>query len=271
MTFQPPPPPAEGPPPPQQPQPGQWGPPPGQPGGYPPARTTSFDPKTVNPLDWGILGAGALAFIFSLFGYYTVDVGFASDSEGAFSDGFLGWFAALLALAAAVVVAVEIFSPQVRFPVPARLIALALFAVAFICSFITLFINPTDVPDRYFSLGFGYWISFILLIVGVALSVMRVQQTEGALPGALSKVPNIGRHGPQGGIGGAAQQPAAGSYPPPAPGYPPPTPGYPPPTPGYPPPAPGYAPPPAPGYPPPAAPGEAAPPSPPGYNPPPTR
>jgi len=56
MTFQPPP--GDTPPPPP---PSQWGPPPG--GG--PAK---FDPKTVNNLDWGILGIGALLFIFSFFG-----------------------------------------------------------------------------------------------------------------------------------------------------------------------------------------------------------
>src|SRR4051794_41885754 len=65
MTFQPPPPPP-GDTPPSQP-PGQWGPPPG--GGYP-APQGGFDPKNVNPLDWGIVGAGVLVFLFSFIDFY---------------------------------------------------------------------------------------------------------------------------------------------------------------------------------------------------------
>jgi hypothetical protein len=186
MTFQPPP--GETPPPP--PPPGQWGPPPG--GNYPAPQGSGFDPKTVNNLDWAIVGAGVLGFIFSLFSYYTASAFGYSDSEGAFGDGSFGWFAALLALAAAGVVALELFAPQVKLPVPNRLLALGLFAVAFLCSLITMFINPTDVPDKYFSHGFGYWVSFILILAGTVLSLMRLQQTGGKLPGALGNLPNIG-------------------------------------------------------------------------------
>ncbi len=257
MTFQPPPnqgnPPA---PPPGPGQPGQFGPPPG--GGYPApggsGGKAAFDPKTVNPLDWGILAAGALAFIFSLFDYYTATVSFSgvteSSSESAFGDGFLGWLAALLALAGAIVVALSLFASHVKMPAAPRLIALGLFAVAFLCSLITLFINPTDVPDSYFGHGFGYWASFILIIIATVLSLMRFQQTGGVLPGNLgAKMPNIGNRGPQGGVHGGQQNP--GSYPPggsqPG-GYPPagnapggyPPAGSPPP----PPPPPGYSPPP---------------------------
>lgn len=175
MTFQPPPPP-----------PGSTPPPP------PPAGPAGFDPKSINTLDWAILGAGVLGFIFSLFGYYKASAFGYSDTEGAFGDGFFGWFAALLALAAAAVLAVHLFRPQVSLPVPARVLALILFVIAFICQFITLFINPTDVPDKYFSLGFGFWISFILVIIGTVLSVVRAQQTNTALPGPLKNIPKIG-------------------------------------------------------------------------------
>src|SRR3954463_9531566 len=100
MTFQPPPPPPGGNPPPPPP-PGQWGPPPG--GGYP-APQGGFDPKTVNSLDWGIIGAGVLAFIFSLFDYYTIEVsfgGFSSSGSASAWHGFFGWVAALLAVGGA--------------------------------------------------------------------------------------------------------------------------------------------------------------------------
>jgi hypothetical protein len=219
MTFQPPPPPpGDNPPPP--PPPGQWGPPPGS--GQP-----AFDPKNVNPLDWGILGAGFLAFIFSFISYYTVDVnisglGSGSDSTSAW-HGFFGWFGTLLALAGAVVVALDLFMPQMKMPWPNRLVALALFAVATLSTIIALFTNAYDdhgISGVNTGHGFGYWASLIVIIAGTVMSLMRVQQTGTKLPGALGNLPNIGAKGPQGGIGGGQNPPQ-----PPPPGYgPPPTP-----------------------------------------------
>src|SRR4051812_26297170 len=119
MTFQPPPPPPGGNPPPPPP-PGQWGPPPG---GGNPAPQGGFNASNVNPLDWGIIGAGALAFIFSLFRYYTVTVSFGGQSASASASawhGFFGWFAALLAVAGAAVVAMDLFAPQVKLPIATR-------------------------------------------------------------------------------------------------------------------------------------------------------
>jgi hypothetical protein len=261
MTFQPPPPgnqPPPGSPPP--PPPGQWGPPPvGGPGGPGGGRPGGFDPKSINPLDWGIVGAGVLAFIFSLFDYYTVSAaGFGSDSESAW-HGFFGWFAALLALVGAAVVAATLFAPQVKMPAPARLIGLGAFALATLCVILALFVYPGNVPDLKGldrGHGFGYWASLIVILAGLVLSLMRFQATGGQLPGGLQdKMPNVGGYGPQGGIGSASPSPS------PKPGYgqqPPPAPGY------------GQQPPPAPGYqaPPPPPPGYQPPPAPPGYGPP---
>ncbi len=225
MTFQPPPPPPGGnPPPPPPPPPGQWGPPPG--GGYP-SPQGGFDPKNVNPLDWGILAAGVLAFIFSLFDYYTVTVsvrGFGGGSASASAwHGFFGWFAALVALVGAALVAMDLFAPQVKLPIPTRLAGLGAFAIATLCVILALFVFPgnTDsVSGPGYSVdeghGFGYWASLIVIIAGLVLSLMRLQQTGGKLPGALGNIPNIGNKGPQGGMGG-------GNPPqPPPPGYGPP-------------------------------------------------
>jgi hypothetical protein len=258
MTFQPPPnqgnPPA---PPPGPGQPGQFGPPPG--GGYPAPGGSggkpAFDPKTVNPLDWGILAAGVLALIFSTFDYYTVSVSFDGVSESASASawhGFFGWFAAILALAGAIAIAVDIFAPHIQTPMPRRLAALGLFALATICVIIALFVFPGDVPEGSgvdTGRGFGYWVSLIVIIAGLVLALMRFQQTGGVLPGNLgAKMPNIGNRGPQGGVHGGQQNP--GGYPPaggqPG-GYPPagsPPGGYPPAGSPPPPPPPGYSPPP---------------------------
>lgn len=228
MTFQPPnqgnqppaPPPGPG-------QPGQFGPPPG--GGYPPPSGQGrpgggapFDPKTVNPLDWGILGATLLILIFSFFDYYTVTVsggGFSASASGSAWHGFFGWFAVLLSLVGGGAIAVDLFAPQTKLPVAARLAALGAFALATISVILALFVVPID--DGGFSgvdtgHGFSYWASLILIIAALVLTLMRFQQTGGVLPGNMgSKVPNIGARGPQGGIHGGQPTPggpAAGGY-----------------------------------------------------------
>jgi hypothetical protein len=232
MTFQPPPPPPPGapPPPPGGQPPGQWGPPPGgNPYGAP---GPGFDPKNVNPLDWGILAAGFLAFIFSFVSYYTYDG--KGDLPGSESwsawHGFFGWFATLFAIIGSALVAVSLFAPQVKMPVPARLAGLGAYAIATLSAILAIFMVPdykgggvgySDFVDE--GHGVGYWISLIVIIAGLVLSLMRFQQSGGELPGALNRMPNIGGH-----------HPATPPPPPPAgPGYGPPPPGA-----GYGPPAP---------------------------------
>lgn len=229
MTFQPPPPPPGGTPPSQP--PGQWGPPPG--GGYP-GPQGGFDPKNVNPLDWGIVGIGVLTFLFSFIDFYdgaTVDCGSrgsgsfgGGESASAWHDviggGFFSWFAMVFAVAGAALVALELFAPHVKLPIANRLGALALFAAAALFEIIGIFVTPGDSGfgcDVSLDHGFGFWVSLILILAGVVLALMRLQQTGGQLPGGLSgKIPNIGGHGPHGGAGGP------GSTPPGGPGYGPP-------------------------------------------------
>jgi hypothetical protein len=244
MTFQPPPPPpppgGPTPPPPPgaqppygSPPPGaqppygaqppsqQWGAPPPATGGYPPP--AAFDPKTVNPLDWGILAAGFLAFIFSFVSYYSYKISIAGFTSGTGHwnawHGFFGWFAMFCALVGSALVGISLFAPQVKLPMPARLLGLGAYALATLCVILALFIVPS--PGGYSGSGldkghaFGYWISLIVILAGLVLSLMRFQESGGQLPGALSKMPNIGGHRP----GGTPPPP-----PPPPPGYGPPAP-----------------------------------------------
>ena len=184
MTFQPPPPP----PPPASPPPG---------GGYQPP-PSAFDPKTVDGLDWGILAAGVLAFIFSFVDYYSYSVPGFSQYSGSWNawHGFFGWFAMLLALAGSGAVAMSIFAPHVKLPMANRLLGLGAYAIAALCVLLALFI----VPDPYGVGGldkghsFGYWASLVVIVAGLVLSLMRFQQTGGQLPGALANIPNIGGH-----------------------------------------------------------------------------
>ena len=209
MTYQSPPP-GGTPPPPQGPPPGGGYGPPGRSGG-------SFDPKSVNPLDWAILGCGALAFIFSLFDYYKYSAsagGFSASETVSAWHGFFGWFAALLALIGAALIAVELFMPQTKLPVAARMAAFLLFAIAALCVILAIFVVPGNTGGAaalgvHISKGhgFAFWISLILVLAGAVLTLMRAQQTGTQLPGALNNLPDIGSRGPQGGIGGSSTPP----------------------------------------------------------------
>jgi hypothetical protein len=170
----------------------------------------------VNQLDWGILGAGALAFIFSFVSYYSVSYGPYSASVNAW-HGFFGWFAMLLALVGSGVVALELFMPHVKLPFPNRLVGLGAYAVATLCVILALFVIPDgnagDIPGVDEGHGFGYWISLIVIVAGLVLSFLRFQQTGGQLPigGGAGRPGGTGR--PGGPVGG----PPPGYGPPPGP------------------------------------------------------
>jgi hypothetical protein len=244
MTFQPPPPPpGETPPPP----PPAGGYPPPQGSGYPapqgaayPAPPNRFDPKAVNPLDWAIVGLGALILIFSFFEYYHVDLGpFGSDGAGAWhwSHGsFVAWFGMFFAVLGAAAVALELFAPQVDLPWPKRLVAVTLLGLGSLFYILAIFIHPKFYDERGLSFGhgFSFWLSLVMCLAATVCALMRLQQTGGRLPGALGNLPDIGNRA---GIPGAATAPGASATPSqpagPAPGAPPPPQEYQPPQPGY--------------------------------------
>jgi hypothetical protein len=165
-----------------------------------------FYASAVNPMDWGILGVGFLVIIFSFFDYYTVSVRFAgfseSDSASAW-HGFFGWFAALVALIATALVALEIFAPTVKVPFPIRLVSLGGYALATLCVILALFIYPGSGYSGPGGVGhgFSYWISLVLIIGGTVLSVLRLKETGGKLPwekgagGPAAGGPGFGAHG----------------------------------------------------------------------------
>ncbi|MEO9110972.1 MAG: hypothetical protein ABI368_12205 [Jatrophihabitantaceae bacterium] len=235
-----------------------YGPPPGPPQGAPygapqgpqngPQRT-GVDPKTVNPLDWGILGAGLLALIFSFFSYYNYAPKGASnisDCKQAASQGygggdvcdgignsawhgFFGWFGVLLVLIAAIAVAIAVFAPAVQSPVPLRLVALGATALGVVSTLLAVFIVPdgsyngqtidsgsSDVDAGH---GFSYWIVLILVVIALVLAFLRFQQTGGQLSGRMATGPAQSGYG-------YPQQPAQQGYPQQAPqqGYVPPQP-----------------------------------------------
>lgn len=173
--------------------PGSSAPPPSQPtSGQPTSRGPSgmsgdqmkTTLQNAHKYDLGIIGAGVLTFIFSLLPYYTVSVsggpGLNFSESGSAWHGFFGWFATLLALAAAVVIVLHLLG--VTLPVPTRMTVLGLFAAALLCTIIAFFVFPGS-PDCQgikecedaldLGRGIGYWLSLLAIIGGLALSVMR--------------------------------------------------------------------------------------------------
>jgi uncharacterized membrane protein len=190
----------------------QWGSPSG--GGQNPL--AGFNASSVNPLDWGILAAGLLAFIFSFFSYYSL----SGYHEG---PNFFGWLGVLLALAGAVITAVALFAPQVRMPVSPRLISLAAFGLATLLVLLSLLFRPTYggcfgtfCNHVTLHVGVGLILVLIAVVIGTALSFLRFQQAGGQLPSGMGHQrrgapPQLGQYGPPpGGPGQYGPPPPAG-------------------------------------------------------------
>jgi hypothetical protein len=178
-------------------------PPPGSPAPPPNAGGPSggsFDPASVNRLDWAILGIGFIVFIFSFFDYYSwdfgsgygVDLGSVSWSAWHFDHGlFIAWLAMVVTVAGAVVLAISLFVPTVGLPAPARVLSFLAFAVGFVLYLIAIFAHSSFGPSG--GHAFSFWISLILSGAGGVVALMRAQQTNTALPGRLNTLPRVGR------------------------------------------------------------------------------
>lgn len=182
----------------------------------------SFDPKSVDPMDWGILAAGVLTFLLSFISYYKFSVsgvgGIAGGSQSysawhdVFGGGFIGWLGIIAALAGTVVIGLTLFAPQVAIPgpVPPRLLALYLFAAAAVLEILALVLHPKFSSTGQgtlkvsFGHGFGYYLCLILTIVAAVLAFLRLQATGGKLPWDK-----------KGGDNNPPQQWQPGGYPPP--------------------------------------------------------
>lgn len=168
---------------PPPPPPQEWAAPP-----PPAAQSSAFNPAEVSPYDWGILAAGFLAFIFSLFSYYTASLAGHQVGDESAWHGFFGWFAMLLALLSAGLLAVHIFAPATKLPVPVRLTVLIGFAVAALCVILAGLIDAESIPKPYSSgRGAGYYLSLIVILAGGVVSFLRLRETGGSLPWEKNK------------------------------------------------------------------------------------
>jgi hypothetical protein len=165
-----------------------------------------------------------VTFIVSFFDWYSYSETGCGRFCESLSDngwsGFLTLLAILLVLVGTAMVALELFMPHVKLPVPNRLIGLGAYALASLLTIIAIFVVPglsiggVDVPDADVNKGhsFGFWLGLILILAGTVVSFMRFQQTGGQLP-----IGGRTAGGPSG------PPPSGGGYGPP-PGSPPPPP-----------------------------------------------
>jgi hypothetical protein len=164
------------------------------------------------------MGAGLLAIIFSFFSYYTASARtqIFTITEAFWAwHGFFGWFAAVVALVAGAVLATAVLG-QVHVPFH-RQVTMVGFAIATVSVIVALWVLPGDVPHGAGvsnGRGAGYWLSLIVIVIGLVLSLIRLRDTSHITvrqnPGAVSRDPGTGTS-------------AASSSPPPAapPGRPP--------------------------------------------------
>jgi len=155
-----------------------------------------LDASSVHPLDWAIIAAGLLAFIFSLLPFYSyrltipsVRVFQAHATLNAW-HGFFGWFGALLALAAAIILAAELVG-GVRLPFQSRLAVLGAFVVGLVSELLALLLVPggdsgvSRLLGVHISTGhsYGYWLTLLAVLAGAVLSYLRFTATGGTRPG----------------------------------------------------------------------------------------
>jgi hypothetical protein len=139
--------------------------------------------QEANPYDHAIVAMGILAFIFSLFSYYKYTASNELISVSATTSawhGFFGWFAALVALVASLVLAAGTYG-QVRMPFPHRLGVFVAYVVAAVCVILALFVVPGEsVSGIGYDKGHGwaYWVSLIVILVGAGLAFMRKDATD---------------------------------------------------------------------------------------------
>ena len=150
-----------------------------------PAGPASFDPTAVTRSEWAILAAGVLALLCSFFDYYTFSYSAAGFSVSASLNawhGLFGWLGALAAFGGAAVLAAQLTGRlPATLPLPAPRLALAGFGIGTLCVVLAFFVHP---GDGYAGIGFhaghgfGYWLSLIADVSGLALCYRRAASTR---------------------------------------------------------------------------------------------
>ena len=155
-----------------------------------PSAASSLTPvaQALSPAGWTQLAAGPVAFLASLMPFYTVSVsmiGLSSSGSVSAWHGFFGWAAAVLALAGSAALAVELFAPQVKLPLPAVLASVGGFGLGLLFTLIAWFVTPgadssVVLPGEVenmidFGRGFGFYLLLVAVAAGLATAVFRLR------------------------------------------------------------------------------------------------
>jgi hypothetical protein len=145
------------------------------------------------------MATGPVALACSMLSFYTTTVALGFHQVGSSKtvdenawNGFFGWFAVLLALAASALMAyVALTNSRPAFP--AHLLAVVTSAVALVCIVVAAFVTPGssrhgDEDIAGFTVrathgrGVGFWITFAAIVVGVGVSVAQYLHARGPRP-----------------------------------------------------------------------------------------
>lgn len=129
---------------------------------------------SANRIDLALIGVGAVLFLLSFLPYYTVDLFGYSDYWVTAWNGFFGWFGVLAAIAGSALTLLSV--SRYPLPVPAKLAAMAAFALAALCILLALPVFPgggcsSETCDS--GHGVGYWLSLLIVLPAVALAALR--------------------------------------------------------------------------------------------------
>jgi len=146
----------------------------------------AFDPKTVKPVEWGVIGAGAVSFIALFLPWYGVSyLGFSASVSG-FSTGY-GWLAGLLVVAGAVWFFLH--RAEVGLPnLPASPLVVTIAASGL--GFLLILLRWVTLPRGSFGIGhqvsyggrFGIWIAILAAAVELGSAVVLFRQSGEAVP-----------------------------------------------------------------------------------------
>lgn len=144
--------------------------------------------------DLALVAAGVVALLGSLLPYYTVSVdmmGISTSTSVNAWNGFFGWFGVLAAVIGSGLVLAHLLGTDTK--VSARTGALVAYAVAVVSTILALFIYPGGGCDDLetlgvnvcegidFGRGFGYWLTLLAVLGGLALAWLR-RGGEGTAP-----------------------------------------------------------------------------------------
>jgi hypothetical protein len=133
----------------------------------------AFDWAAVSRATWIATGSAIILFISCFLTWYSISVGVASASVDGTHEG-LGKLILLLAIAALVVIGLELFAANVTLPLPSSLILLGIGGLSALLALIKML----DKPYSGLSIGFGLYLALIASI-GLAVGGYLKMQEEG--------------------------------------------------------------------------------------------